>query len=68
MSGRRMQMLRGGVGPHSGDEGQRGLLTVLESPQQEEEEVLLLVDQGLTVAVRPQVFPVQTLDLDTNQT
>ena len=66
MSGRRMQMLRGGVGPHSGNEGQGGLLTVLESSQQQEE-VLLLVDQGLTVAVRPQVFPLQTLDLDTKQ-
>ena len=61
-----MQILGEGVDPLSGDEGQRGLLTVLEIPQQEEE-VLLLVDQGLTVAVRQQVFPIQTLELDINQ-
>ena len=55
MSGRRVQILGGGVGPHSGDEDQRGLLTVLESPL----EVLLTLSPS--VLVHPSA-PVLLLD------
>ena len=60
--GRVPQVLGGGIRPHLGDEGEGGLLTVLEPPQQQQQ-VFLLVDQRLAEALCSQVTSVQTLDL-----